>query len=143
MNTEIHFDNLPSGGTFLVYDNLDLNGPSIHVNKNVANVMEFGILDDCLKYSNNDYELIAELEFEGIVSEIAFVRSLWVTKDYSEIGLATKFIQRLIEWARIRKIKEIRLTSAAVSSRISQEALDNFYLKNGFKNDNGQMVFKV
>lgn len=143
MKTDVNFDNLPPGETFLVCDYLDLNGPAIYIYKSKANVMELAVLDDDLQYSNDQFELIAKLEFEGIYSGTAIISSLWVAEDYSEIGIATKLVQRLIEWAKMRGMKEIRLTSAATTHRISQDALDNFYLKQGFKKENRQMIFEV
>lgn len=128
----------------LVDDRLDMksmNSPGICIYESVRPYENHILLNLEAWFTFNEVKRIAYIEMESVIPPVE-VKKLFVDKEYGNNGIATSMMKRLLEWAELRKIKEIRLRSVS-DGRISQEKLDEFYCNLGFeKYKAGVMIWK-
>jgi len=134
-NSKISFDIDEIGELLVIEDELDYpyKGIIIYVaNKTIelsctGNLREIARIDLTNETLDNQ-EAVYKIE------------KLAVNEMFRRKKIATRLLQRVIEWAKLRSVSELYLTAYASIIAISQEDLIEFYSKNGFVRECGNTM---
>ncbi len=89
------------------------------------------IIDLNIEYGNG-VKKIALIDLYREREGIYKIEKLGVLKDYRRNGIATFMMERVIEWAKLRDVKELYLFASADRFFMSQSDLMKFYSEFGF-----------
>lgn len=144
--SKINFNDTGINETLIIEDELDLQCKGIVIyattNKSIEKtcICQYGA-EKCKKM--NLYQIASiELCNETIDPQypIYKIAKLNVCDTYRRHHIATKLLKRVIEWAELREIREVRLLVKADTYIISQDDLIEFYSKNGFVVEDGNLM---
>lgn len=135
-NSNINFELKESNEVLVIKDELDYmyKGIDIYVSNKKGIDLYMGydeIIDLNIEYGNGVKKIaLIDLcrEKEGIYK----IEKLRVLKDYRRNGIATFMMERVIEWAKLREVKELYLFASADRFFMSQSDLMKFYSEFGF-----------
>lgn len=124
-------DKLDYGGEIVLYD----------IPNAVENCFTHFFSKNSISLIPKSINLIGYIEMEYYYKNISTVNisKLYVNEEYRKSKYATKMMERFIEWAKLRGIKELTLTAVA-GKGISQTDLVKFYLKMGFSIEKGNCM---
>ncbi len=135
-NSNINFELKESNEVLVVKDELDYmyKGIDIYVSNKKAIDLYMGydeIIDMNIEYGNG-VKKIALIDLYREREGIYKIEKLGVLKDYRRNGIATFIMERVIEWAKLRDVKELYLFASADRLFMSQSDLMKFYSEFGF-----------
>lgn len=135
-NSNINFELKESNEVLVVKDELDYmyKGIDIYVSNKKPIDLYMGydeIIDLNIEYGNG-VKKIALIDLYREREGIYKIEKLGVLKDYRRNGIATFMMERVIEWAKLRDVKELYLFASADRFFMSQSDLMKFYSEFGF-----------
>lgn len=135
-NSNINFELKESNEVLVIKDELDYmhKGIDIYVSNKKGIDLYMGydeIIDMNIEYGNG-VKKIALIDLYREKEGIYKIEKLGVLKDYRRNGIATFMMERVIEWAKIRDVKELYLFASADRFFMSQSDLMKFYSEFGF-----------
>ncbi|MGN9163487.1 GNAT family N-acetyltransferase [Clostridium sulfidigenes] len=135
-NSNINFELKESNEVLVIKDELDYmyKGIDIYVSnkKDIDLYMGYDeIIDMNIEYGNG-VKKIALIDLYREKEGIYKIEKLRVLKDYRRNGIATFMMERVIEWAKLREVKELYLFASADRFFMSQSDLMKFYSEFGF-----------
>lgn len=135
-NSNINFELKESNEVLVIKDELDYmyKGIDIYVSNKKGIDLYMGydeIIDLNIEYGNG-VKKIALIDLYREREGIYKIEKLGVLKDYRRNGIATFMMERVIEWAKLRDVKELYLFASADRFFMSQSDLMKFYSEFGF-----------